>query len=170
MQCVLYTQYLYSQTNDQICILKPRQLLILAFPIFMVVWLFLFKLHQIIVNIHLTEKDDMLDIQIRLNRKDSIRSELDPIISAMSRLSISILISLIGQIGLYFTIWPFFPGIACCTIILCNTLSVIHCFKNYRKCYKLYCCPCDNLCKSSSYRVVYARKIIKHRNRPPTLS
>ena len=110
----------------------------------------------------------MLDI--RKNQEAHIRSELDPIISAMSRLSISILISLIGQIILYLFLWPFYPGIACCSIIICNTLSVIYCFKNYRKCYRFYCCPCDNICKSLLYRVVYAKKIIEHRNRSPTLS
>ena len=182
---ILYVQYLYDNNNNNnnhnnndqgLCILKPQQLLVIVFPIisietcswFIILWLFLFKLHQIIINTHLKEKDEM--VSIRKNQFDHIRSELDPIISAMSRLSISILISLIGQIILYLFLWPFYPGIAICVLIICNTLSVIYCFKHYRKCYKFYCYPCDHFCKSLLYRFIYTKKIIQHRNRAPTLS
>ena len=175
---ILFCQYLFIKTNDEICMLSPKQLMISVFPMItfetcswlIILYLFLFKLHQIIISTHLKEKDELMHITLKKNQLKHIENQLDPIISAMSRLSISILISLIGQIILYLSIFPFYPGLSFCIMIILNSLSAIYCFKHYRTCYQIYCYPCDYFCKSLLYKFVYSKKIIQHRNRAPTLS
>eukprot|EP01084_Bolivina_argentea_P300184 517537_1 len=96
---ILYSQYLYDKIPS--CILKPQQLLLLGFPIisidtiswFIILYLFLIKLHQIIIHTHLTEKDEML--AIRNDQLTHIKSKIDPIICVMSKLIICVLLSVI---------------------------------------------------------------------------
>ncbi len=100
----------------------------------------------------------------------SLRSKIDPIICVMSKLIICVLLSVIIQMFLYLILWPYYNGISVCIMIICNTLTVIFCFKHYQISYQRYCFICNYWCKISLYKFIYENRMIEHRNRAPTLS